>query len=175
MKYINYIIKLFTSISIFTLLLLKIVFANDTVTINADSGRLVQAAMYPIHVVFLKGGDITTQNADWVDKNYWASLDLLDGKFEGKSILFKLHKSSAASPQPEWCQSAGGKYEGRGITCLNDPKSKDELRFKLNIQWAEDAPEIFKNRNFIEHPNVPGGIGGGQGELGLLKFVIYKY
>ena len=149
--------------------------AEDLLEINAENGRLVQAAMYPIYVVFLKDGDIKNQKADWVDKSYWASLDMLEGKFKNKSILFKLHTSSEASPQPEWCKSSSGeKYEGRGITCLKDESLKEELRFKLNIQWASDAPEAFSNRSFIEHPNVPGGIGGGQGDLGSVKFVIYK-
>ena len=124
----------------------------------------------PIYVIFLKGGDTASQKSNWVDKNYWASLDILEGPDKGKSVLFKLHPTRAASVQPEWCYSAGGgDYVGRGITCLNEGSNK-ELRFKANIQWAVDAPEAFKDRNFAEHPDVPGN--GGQELLDKVRLVI---
>ena len=143
------------------------------VIINSDAGgRLIQAAMYPIYVIFLKGGDTELQEDNWVDKDYWASLDILEGKDKGKSVLFKLHPTREASIQPEWCFTAGGeKYDGKGITCLKDGVRK-ELRFKANIQWAIDAPEFFKDKNFAEHPDVPGN--GGQELLDKVRLVIYK-
>ena len=108
----------------------------------------------------------------WVDKDYWASLDILEGEDKGKSVLFKLHPTREASIQPEWCFTAGGnKYDGKGITCLKDGLRK-ELRFKANIQWAADAPEVFNDRNFSEHPDVPGD--GGQELLDKVRLVIYK-
>ena len=162
----------FLIISTFTFLLnIQYSFSADKVVINSDAGgRLIQAAMYPIYVIFLKGGDTASQKSNWVDKNYWASLDILEGPDKGKSVLFKLHPTRAASVQPEWCYSAGGgDYVGRGITCLNEGSNK-ELRFKANIQWAVDAPEAFKDRNFAEHPDVPGN--GGQELLDKVRLVI---
>ena len=162
----------FLIISTFTYLLnIQYSFSADKVVINSDAGgRLIQAAMYPIYVIFLKGGDTASQKSNWVDKNYWASLDILEGPDKGKSVLFKLHPTRAASVQPEWCYSAGGgDYVGRGITCLNEGSNK-ELRFKANIQWAVDAPEAFKDRNFAEHPDVPGN--GGQELLDKVRLVI---
>ena len=162
----------FLIISTFTFLFnIQYSFSADKVVINSDAGgRLIQAAMYPIYVIFLKGGDTASQKSNWVDKNYWASLDILEGPDKGKSVLFKLHPTRAASVQPEWCYSAGGgDYVGRGITCLNEGSNK-ELRFKANIQWAVDAPEAFKDRNFAEHPDVPGN--GGQELLDKVRLVI---
>ena len=162
----------FLIISTFTFLLnIQYSFSADKIVINSDAGgRLIQAAMYPIYVIFLKGGDTASQKSNWVDKNYWASLDILEGPDKGKSVLFKLHPTRAASVQPEWCYSAGGgDYVGRGITCLNEGSNK-ELRFKANIQWAVDAPEAFKDRNFAEHPDVPGN--GGQELLDEVRLVI---
>ena len=162
----------FLIISTITFLLnIQYSFSADKVVINSDAGgRLIQAAMYPIYVIFLKGGDTASQKSNWVDKNYWASLDILEGPDKGKSVLFKLHPTRAASVQPEWCYSAGGgDYVGRGITCLNEGSNK-ELRFKANIQWAVDAPEAFKDRNFAEHPDVPGN--GGQELLDKVRLVI---
>ena len=147
--------------------------SSNEIIINSDEGgRLIQAAMYPIYVIFLKGGDTELQKDNWVDKDYWASLDILEGEDKGQSVLFKLHPTREASIQPEWCFTAGGdKYDGKGITCLKDGLRK-ELRFKANIQWAEDAPEVFKDRNFSEHPDVPGN--GGQELLDKVRLVIYK-
>ena len=162
----------FLIISTFTFLLnIQYSFSADKIVINSDAGgRLIQAAMYPIYVIFLKGGDTASQKSNWVDKNYWASLDILEGPDKGKSVLFKLHPTRAASVQPEWCYSAGGgDYVGRGITCLNEGSNK-ELRFKANIQWAVDAPAVFKDRNFAEHPDVPGN--GGQELLDKVRLVI---
>ena len=173
-RFIDTVLKFFI-LTFFLLGFNKASYSGEEMLLEASSGRLVQAAMYPIYVVFLKGEKLSNQSDQWVDKEYWASLDILEGKDKGKSVLFKLHVNSEASPQPEWCQSSDGeKYVGRGITCLNDKKTKEELRFKVNIQWAEDAPKIFKDRTFSEHPNVPGGIGGGHGNLGAVNFVIYK-
>ena len=154
-----------------SILKLNPIHAEDQIIIHSDpGGRLIQAAMYPIYVIFLKGGDTVNQKDNWVDKDYWASLDIMEGPDKGKSVLFKLHPTRKASIQPEWCFTVSeGKYLGRGITCLKEGSNK-ELRFKANIQWAVDAPDEFKNRNFAEHPDVPGN--GGQELLDKVRFVI---
>ena len=146
--------------------------AEDQVIINGDAGgRLVQAAMYPQYVLFLKGGNTADQKANWVDKEYWASLDILEGEHKGKSVLFTLHPPRRGVTQPQWCYSGGGsKYVGRGITCLNEGTNK-ELRFKADIQWAVDAPDVFKDRDFAEYPNLPGK-GGVEDLLDKVRFVI---
>ena len=146
--------------------------AEDQVIINGDAGgRLVQAAMYPQYVLFLKGGTTADQKANWVDKEYWASLDILEGEHKGKSVLFTLHPPRRGVTQPQWCYSGGGsKYVGRGITCLNEGTNK-ELRFKADIQWAVDAPDVFKDRDFAEYPNLPGK-GGVEDLLDKVRFVI---
>ena len=146
--------------------------AGDQIIINGDAGgRLVQAAMYPQYVLFLKGGTTADQKANWVDKEYWASLDILEGEHKGKSVLFTLHPPRRGVTQPQWCYSGGGsKYVGRGITCLNEGTNK-ELRFKADIQWAVDAPDVFKDRDFAEYPNLPGK-GGVEDLLDKVRFVI---
>ena len=168
---INKSIMIIICICITSFLKLSLVHAQDQVIINSDpGGRLIQAAMYPIYVIFLKGGNTDNQKNNWIDKDYWASLDVLEGPDKGKSVLFKLHPTRKASIQPEWRFTVSeGKYLGRGITCLKEGSNK-ELRFKANIQWAEDAPEEFKNRNFSEHPDVPGN--GGQELLDKVRLVI---
>ena len=52
----------FLIISTFTFLLnIQYSFSADKVVINSDAGgRLIQAAMYPIYVIFLKGVSKTT-------------------------------------------------------------------------------------------------------------------
>ena len=109
--------------------------SSKEIIINSDEGgRLVQAAMYPIYVIFLKGGDTELQGDNWVEKDYWASLDILEGEDKGKSVLFKLHPTREASIQPEWCFTAGGnKYGGKGITCLKDGVRKELRSSQLNI------------------------------------------
>ena len=126
------------------------------VIINSDAGgRLIQAAMYPIYVIFLKGGDTELQEDNWVDKDYWASLDILEGKDKGKSVLFKLHPTREASIQPEWCFTAGG--EG-GLT-----QKKNRMLCSLCLQRDEqknsdgnveqECPvcyDPFKRRDMLE-------------------------
>ena len=168
----NKYISLILTLAFITLLKGQSASAEDQVIINGDAGgRLVQAAMYPQYVLFLKGGTTADQKANWVDKEYWASLDILEGEHKGKSVLFTLHPPRRGVTQPQWCYSGGGsKYVGRGITCLNEGTNK-ELRFKADIQWAVDAPEVFKDRDFAEYPNLPGK-GGVEDLLDKVRFVI---
>ncbi len=168
----NKYISLILTLAFITLLNGQSASAEDQVIINGDAGgRLVQAAMYPQYVLFLKGGTTADQKANWVDKEYWASLDILEGEHKGKSVLFTLHPPRRGVTQPQWCYSGGGsKYVGRGITCLNEGTNK-ELRFKADIQWAVDAPDVFKDRDFAEYPNLPGK-GGVEDLLDKVRFVI---
>jgi len=168
----NKYISLILTLAFITLLKGQSASAEDQVIINGDAGgRLVQAAMYPQYVLFLKGGTTADQKANWVDKEYWASLDILEGEHKGKSVLFTLHPPRRGVTQPQWCYSGGGsKYVGRGITCLNEGTNK-ELRFKADIQWAVDAPDVFKDRDFAEYPNLPGK-GGVEELLDKVMFVI---
>lgn len=168
----NKYISLILTLAFITLLKGQSASAEDQVIINGDAGgRLVQAAMYPQYVLFLKGGTTADQKANWVDKAYWASLDILEGEHKGKSVLFTLHPPRRGVTQPQWCYSGGGsKYVGRGITCLNEGTNK-ELRFKADIQWAVDAPDVFKDRDFAEYPNLPGK-GGVEDLLDKVRFVI---
>ena len=77
---INKSIMIIICICITAFLKLNPVHAEDQVIINSDpGGRLIQAAMYPIYVMFLKGGDTDNQQDNWIDKDYWASLDILEG------------------------------------------------------------------------------------------------
>ena len=168
----NKYISLILTLAFITLLKGQSASAEDQVIINGDAGgRLVQAAMYPQYVLFLKGGTTADQKTNWVDKEYWASLDILEGEHKGKSVLFTLHPPRRGVTQPQWCYSGGGsKYVGRGITCLNEGTNK-ELRFKADIQWAVDAPDVFKDRDFAEYPNLPGK-GGVDDLLDKVRFVI---
>ena len=168
----NKYISLILTLAFITLLKGQSASAEDQVIINGDAGgRLVQAAMYPQYVLFLKGGTTADQKANWVDKEYWASLDILEGEHKGKSVLFTLHPPRRGVTQPQWCYSGGGsKYVGRGITCLNEGTNK-ELRFKADIQWAVDAPDVFKDRDFAEYPNLPGK-DGVEDLLDKVRFVI---
>ena len=168
----NKYISLILTLAFITLLKGQSASAEDQVIINGDAGgRLVQAAMYPQYVLFLKGGTTADQKTNWVDKEYWASLDILEGEHKGKSVLFTLHPPRRGVTQPQWCYSGGGsKYVGRGITCLNEGTNK-ELRFKADIQWAVDAPDVFKDRDFAEYPNLPGK-GGVEDLLDKVRFVI---
>ena len=73
----NKYISLILTLAFITLLKGQSASAEDQVIINGDAGgRLVQAAMYPQYVLFLKGGTTADQKANWVDKEYWASLDI---------------------------------------------------------------------------------------------------
>ena len=63
----------------------------------------------------------------------------------GEAVIFKLKKTSTASPQPEWCVTQGGdKWDGKGPACLktDKPKSMNQLRFKVKVQY-KDTKEKF--------------------------------
>ena len=154
--------------------------SNKIIIHSDEGGRLIQAAMYPIYVIFLKGGDTESQKENWVDKDYWASLDILEGEDKGKSVLFKLSETGANEIRDAietWSTDLRGltkvarhlKVTSQLRHCDGDRK---ELRFKADIQWAADAPEAFKDRNFSEHPDLPGD--EGQELLDKVRLVIYK-
>ena len=84
----------------------------------------------------------------WVDKEYWAVLEIdKSSKIHGgESTIFKLKRTSKASPQPEWCVTEGGsEFAGKGPACLKtpaDPQSMNQLRFKVKVQYSETADKF---------------------------------
>ena len=79
------------------------------------------AGLYPSYLLYLQG-DIPENTKDsWVDKEYWAVLEIDKSSKNhagGMPSCFKLKKTSKASPQPEWCVTQGGDKLGRKGTCL---------------------------------------------------------
>ena len=83
--------------------------AAEILTLKATSGRFkIQGGFYPNYLVFLKGLDASTIETDWVDKEYYAVLDVHEGPEAGQSAIMTLKKTSDRSPQPEWCKTEGG-------------------------------------------------------------------
>jgi hypothetical protein len=131
--------------------------AAEILTLKTTSGRLLHAGLYPSYVVFLKGLDAPTIRTDWVDKPYRAVLDIKGGPEKGQSVVIELVPTTAASPNPEWCDTEGGeKFSGGGITCKPGSTSKDQLRFRVRVLRADDLPKAFAPRTVAEYPNLPG-------------------
>ena len=88
--------------------------AAEILTLKATDGRFkIQGGFYPNYLVFLKGLDPSTIKTAWVDKEYYAVLDVHEGPEAGQSAIMTLKKSSDRSPQPEWCKTEGGEnFEG---------------------------------------------------------------
>ena len=135
--------------------------AGDTMTIRSEEARLYFGGLYPSYSLFLTGIPEDTEDG-WVEKAHYAVLDVHGGPEAGQSAIFLLTVSSAASPQPEWCVTEGGaEFGGHGPTCINadDPKSMNQLRFKLRAQYADAAAELpaeFQDRVWAEYPELPG-------------------
>jgi len=130
--------------------------ADEVITLKATSGRLLHAGLYPSYFVFLKGLDPATKTA-WIDKPHKAVLDIEDGPEKGQSVVIDLVPTTAASPNPEWCDTEGGeKFSGGGVTCRPDSTSKEQLRFRVRVLRADDLPRIFASRTVAEYPNLPG-------------------
>ena len=133
----------------------------ENMTISAEQARFYFGGLYPNYSLFLKGVPDTLEDA-WVDTARYAVLDVHGGPEEGQSVIMILHVSSDASPQPEWCVSEGaGEFGGHGPTCINtdDPKSMNQLRFKVRAQYADAAAELpaeFQDRVWAEYPELPG-------------------
>jgi len=130
--------------------------ADEIVTLKATSGRLLHAGLYPSYYVFLKGLDPATKTA-WVDKPYRAVLDIGAGPEKGQSVVIDLIPTTAASPNPEWCDTEGGeKFSGGGVTCRPESTSKEQLRYRIRVLRSDDLPKSFAGRTVAEYPNLPG-------------------
>lgn len=144
------------------LLLLSAPAGADTVTVRGEQARFYFQGLYPAYILYLKGGIPESTEDAWVDKDYWGVLDVHGGPEEGQSVIVKLVRTSDASPQPEWCVTEGaGEFGGHGPACINtdDPKSMNQLRFKVRVQYANVADQLpaeFRNRTWAEYPNLPG-------------------
>lgn len=135
--------------------------AADKITINAEQARLYFGGLYPAYSLFLKGIPSDLEDG-WVDTPQYAVLDVNGGPEAGQSVIMVLTTTSAASPQPEWCVTEGGaEFGGHGPTCINtdDPRSMNQLRFKVRAQYSDAASELpaeFQDRVWAEYPELPG-------------------
>ena len=132
----------------------------DVLTLNATEGRF-KVTFYPDYFLFLKGLDGSVIETAWVDKEYYAVLDMHEGPEKGQSVIVTLKKSSDRSPQPEWCKTEGGEeFSGLGITCLKGAEGfTDQLRFKVTAKYADSAaklPAELQDRVWTEYPEMPG-------------------
>jgi len=134
--------------------------AAEIMTLKATEGRF-KVTFYPDYFLFLKGLDGSKIKTDWVDKEYYAVLDVHEGPEKGQSVIVTLKKSSDRSPQPEWCKTEGGEeFKGLGITCLTGAEDfTEQLRFKVKVKWPDSAaalPAELQNRTWAEYPELPG-------------------
>lgn len=158
------ILRIFNSILISTLILLsltfKLAYSGEIITIKSNEARLYFGGLFPSYIFYMQGGIPEDTEAAWVDKEYWAVLEIDESSkvHGGESTIFKLKRSSKASPQPEWCVTEGGaEFAGKGPACLKtpaDPKSMNQLRFKVKVQYSETAenlPSEFQNKNWVQY------------------------
>ena len=134
--------------------------AAEILTLKAVEGRF-KVTFYPDYFLFLKGLDPSTIKTKWVDKEYYAVLDMHAGPEAGKSVIVTLKTTTDRSPQPEWCKTEGGDtFEGLGITCLKAPADfTEQLRFKVTAKYADSAaslPAELRDRTWVEYPDMPG-------------------
>jgi len=136
--------------------------ANSTeiITIKANEARLYFGGLFPNYIFYMQGGIPEDTPSAWVDKEYWAVLEIDESSKNhgGESTIFKLKRTSNASPQPEWCVTEGGaEFAGKGPACLktpDDPKSMNQLRFKVKTQYSETAenlPPELQNKNWVQY------------------------
>jgi hypothetical protein len=157
-------IRMFIFILFNTLILVsfnfKLVNSAEIVTIKANEARLYFGGLFPSYIFYMQGGIPEDTASAWVDKEYWAVLEIDKSSkvHGGESTIFKLKRSSKASPQPEWCVTEGGaEFAGKGPACLKtpaDPKSMNQLRFKVKVQYSETAknlPAEFQNKNWVQY------------------------
>ncbi len=131
--------------------------AEDVMTLHATSGELLHGGVYPADYLFLRGLDPASTQVNWVDKPYKAVLDIEEGPEKGQSVVVSLVPTTAAVPNPEWCDTEGGtKLTGGGVTCKPGEPSKKQLRYLVRVMRADDLPKAFAGRNVAEYPNLPG-------------------
>tara|TARA_Y100001970_G_scaffold294285_1_gene449779 strand:+ start:7006 stop:7590 length:585 start_codon:yes stop_codon:yes gene_type:complete len=160
MKFIRIFISILFSSLILMSFTFKIVYSGEIVTIKAHEARLYFGGLFPSYIFYMQGGIPVDTASAWVDKEYWAVLEIDDNSkvHGGEATIFKLKRSSKASPQPEWCVTEGGaEFAGKGPACLKtpaDPKSMNQLRFKVKVQYSETAenlPKEFQNKNWVQY------------------------
>jgi|TARA_B110000008_G_scaffold46272_1_gene44420 hypothetical protein len=157
-------VRIFIFVLFNTLILMsftfKLVNSAEIITIKANEARLYFGGLFPSYIFYMQGGIPEDTASAWVDKEYWAVLEIDESSkvHGGESTIFKLKRSSKASPQPEWCVTEGGaEFAGKGPACLKtpaDPKSMNQLRFKVKVQYSETAenlPTEFQNKNWVQY------------------------
>ena len=134
----------------------------EILTVKGELARLYMQGLYPAYILYLKGGIPEDTSDNWVDQPYWAVLDVHGGPEAGKSLIVRLVNTSESSPQPEWCITEGAEeFGGHGPACINTdaPKSMNQLRFKVRVQYANVADQLpaeFQDRDWSEYPELPG-------------------
>jgi len=160
MTYIRNLTLLVLSVFLFFGITHKIANSGEIVTIKSDEARLYFGGLFPSYIFYMQGGIPESTETAWVDKEYWAVLEIdKSSKIHGgESTIFKLKRTSKASPQPEWCVTEGGsEFAGKGPACLKtpaDPQSMNQLRFKVKVQYSETAtnlPAEFQNKNWVQY------------------------
>jgi len=160
MKYLKNLSILIFTVFIFIGITHKIASSQEVITIKSDTARLYFAGLFPSYIFYMQGGLPESTESAWVDKEYWAVLEIDESSkiHGGESTIFKLKRTSKASPQPEWCVTEGGsKFAGKGPACIKtpaDPKSMNQLRFKVKTQYSETAknlPSEFQNKNWVQY------------------------
>ncbi len=151
--------KILLTVILFFSFLTQITFAENLV-LKSDTGRLYFAGLFPSYIFYMQGGISEKTKADWVDKEYWAILEIdkSSKNHGGEATILKLKRTSKASPQPEWCVTEGGaEFAGKGPACLKtpaDPKSMNQLRFKVKVQYKdtlENLPSELRNKNWVQY------------------------
>ena len=165
----------------------------DHHVIKAEKSMLYFAGLYPSYILYLQGGIPEDTKDNWVDKDYWAVLEIDESSKNhgGEAVIFKLKKSSSYSPQPEWCVTQGGeKWDGKGPACLktDEPKSMNQLRFKVKVQYKDtkdNLPKKYQGLNFVQYElgyddncvslsKLPGRLPPPNHEFGPVKLTIFK-
>ena len=179
-----------------TIILFFILLANSYAkefVVKAEKSMLYFAGLYPSYILYLKGGIPESFKENWVDKDYWAVLEIdkTSKNHGGEAVIFKMKKTSSYSPQPEWCVTeGGGKFDGKGPACLktDKPKSMNQLRFKVKVQYTDTKdklPKRFQNLNFVQYEvgyddngvslsKLPGRLPPPNHIFGPVKLTIFK-
>ena len=117
--------------------------AADILTLHATSGQFLLAGFYPAYVVFLKGLDPATIKTEWVDKPYKAVLDIKEGPEKGQSVAVELVPTTAASPNPQWCSTEGGRCTKvhalvKARVCLDEAVPRKMRDFRTALDRKRD-------------------------------------
>ena len=112
----------------------------DGHVIKAEKSMLYFAGLYPSYILYLQGGIPEDTKDNWVDKDYWAVLEIDESSKNhgGEAVIFKLKKTSSYSPQPEWCVTQGGdKWDGNSILL--------KLTLKTQVKSNKITPRCVDN------------------------------